>query len=284
MQAARRALALVRDEDGPWFAAMPHTMLAHLCMQVGDRAAAVQHARAALPVLRRLGAGDDELQLHSLLALCAIADGRLEDAADELALMDRIGDATSVFGGGAFRLICRGELALARGDHDTGLSMHREAAARMRAWRLPEVAWTGLEPWVLFGESIALSAHAWYATGGDEKHGRALFLTCREDALKVSRTSAADLDYPATGQVLFALGSWALLRRAGPAEDALRLLALADRFSFNRTMHATTWHLIVAAAEDAGPGRIAGFLAEYADRQPPDLMTEARRLAERLPV
>jgi hypothetical protein len=29
-------------------------------MHVGDRAAAVEHARAALPVMRRLGASDDE--------------------------------------------------------------------------------------------------------------------------------------------------------------------------------------------------------------------------------
>lgn len=283
MQAARRVLALARDEDGPWFAAMPHTMLANLTMQVGDRAAAVTHARAALPVLRRLGASDDELQLHSLLALCAIADGRLEDAADELAMMDSIGEATSVFAGGSFRLICRGELTLARGDLDTGLRMHRETAARMRELRLPGVAWTGLEPWVLFGDSIALSAHARYATGGDETHGRELFLTCREDALKLFGNPPADLDYPAAGQLLFALGAWALLRRAAPAEDALRLLALADRFSYNRTMPTTTWNQIVAAAEESAPGRIAVFQAEYADRQPPDLLAEARRLAERLP-
>src|SRR6185437_10498905 len=77
--AARRTLALSRDEDGPWSAAMPRTMLAQLSMHVGDRAAAIEHARAALPVMRRLGASDDEGQLRSLLAMCAIADGRLGD-------------------------------------------------------------------------------------------------------------------------------------------------------------------------------------------------------------
>ena len=86
--AARRTLALSRDEDGPWSAAMPQTMLAQLTMHVGDRAAAVEHAQAALPVMRRLGASDDEGQLRSLLALCAIADGRLADAKDEVSRIE----------------------------------------------------------------------------------------------------------------------------------------------------------------------------------------------------
>ncbi len=81
VSAAERALALARDEDGPWLRAMAHTQLAQLAMNMGDRAAAVEHARAGLPVMRRLGAGDDAIQLQMLLVLSAIADGRLADAA-----------------------------------------------------------------------------------------------------------------------------------------------------------------------------------------------------------
>jgi len=284
IRAAQRSLALARDEDGPWATAMPRTMLAQATMQVGDRAAAVEYARAALPVMRRLGADDDELQLHALLVLCLIADGRLEEAADELSLMDNVGEGTTMFGGGlAFRHVCRGELALARGQHAAGLRIHREVAASMRELRLPGVAWTGLEPWVLFGDSMALTAHAWYAAGDDEAYGRALFLTCRDDALKVLGTVPADLDYPASGQLLFALGAWTLLRGTAPAEDALRLLALADRFSYNRTVPTTMWERIVPAAEESAPGLLAGFQDTYADRQPSDLLGEAHRLAARLP-
>src|ERR1700761_7530876 len=126
-----------------------------------------------------------------------------------------------MFGGGVFRLVGQGELALARGDHVRYLRLPGEVAARMRELRLPGVPWTGLEPWVLFGDSVALSAHAWYAAGDDEALGRALFLACREDALKVLGSPAAELDFPVTGQLLFALGAWALLRRAASAEDAL---------------------------------------------------------------
>jgi predicted ATPase/DNA-binding SARP family transcriptional activator len=291
--AARRTLALSRDEDGPWSAAMPRTMLAQLTMHVGDRAAAVEHARAALPVMRRLGASDDEGQLRSLLALCAIADGRLADAEDEVSRIEGMSELTGGFGGGAMRLVCRAELALASGDHAVGLRIHREAAAQMRAMRLPGVALTGLEPWVLFGDSVALSAHARYATGDDEADGRALFLVCRERAVRLFAAPGPQFDYPAAGQLLFSLGAWALLRRpvSGgplpdgpvPAEAALRLLALADRFGYNRTMPTMMWEQIVPAAEEAAPGRLGEFLTQYRDRQPPDLLAEACRLAEQLP-
>jgi predicted ATPase/DNA-binding SARP family transcriptional activator len=284
IQAAQRTLALARDDDGPWSAAMPRTMLAQLTMQMGDRAAAVAHARAALPVMERLGATDDEIQLRSLIVLCAIADGRLADAEDELNRIDGIDESTAIFGGGAFRKICRAELTLASGDHVAGLRLHRECAAHLRELRLPGVPQTGVEPWVLFGTSIALSAHARHATGGDEAHGRALFRTCREQAVKVFGAEDPQLDYPASGQLLFALGAWALLRRAAPAEDALRLLALADRFTYNRTVPTILWERIVPAAEDSAPGRLAGFLAGYRDRQPRDLLAEAAWLAEELPA
>jgi hypothetical protein len=281
--AATRALALSTADDGPWAAAMPHTMLAQLGMQVGDRATAVGHAMAALPVMRRLGASDDEIQLRSLLVLCAIADGRLADAKDELNRIEEVGEVSTTFGGGAVRLVGRAELALAAGDHVEGLRIHREAAARMRAMRLPGVTLTGLEPWVLFGDSVALSAHAHYAEGEDATHGRALFLTCRENAIRAFGTPVPAFDYPAAGQLLFGLGAWALLRQAASAESALRLLALAHRFAYNRTVPTMLWERIVPAAEETAPGRLAEFLAEYRDRQPSGLLAEACRLAEDLP-
>ena len=281
--AASRALALSTDDDGPWAAAMPHTMLAQLTMQVGDLAVAVGHAQAALPVMRRLGASDDEIQLRSLLVLCAIADGRLADAKDELNRVEEVGEVSTTFGGGAVRLVGRAELALASGDYVEGLRIHREAAARMRAMRLPGVALTGLEPWVLFGDSVALAAHARYAEGADAAHGRALFLTCRDNAIRAFGTPIPGFDYPAAGQLLFALGAWALFRRAAPAESALRLLALAHRFAYNPRVPTMLWERIVPAAEEAEAGRIDEFLIEYRDRQPADLLAEACRLAEELP-
>jgi hypothetical protein len=168
---------------------------------------------------------------------------------------------------------------------------------------------TGLEPWVLFGESMALSAHARYAKGEEEAHGQALFGACRDLAVRLfgsangrgangrgangreahgngadGQRAGVQLDYPAAGALLFALGAWVLLRRAAPPQDALRLLALADRFSYNRTIISMMWERIVPAAEEAAPGQIAGYRVEYRDRQPSDLLDDAFRLAERLPA
>jgi hypothetical protein len=143
---------------------------------------------------------------------------------------------------------------------------------------------TGAEPWALFGDAMALSAHAWYARGEDSEHGQALFSACRAGALKALGPANPRLDYPATGLLLFALGAWGLLRKAAAAPEALRLLALADRFAYNRTIPTMQWERMLPPAEEAQPGALAGFQAEYAGHRPPDLLGEARRLAERLPA
>ena len=135
IEAAQRVLALVRDEDGPWSRAMPHGLLAELTMHIGDHAAAVEHALTALPVMQRIGASDDELQLRNLLVFCAIGEGRLADAADELGRMDQIAESATAFGSAAFRQVGRAELALASGDLGAGLEMYRESAVRMREIR-----------------------------------------------------------------------------------------------------------------------------------------------------
>ena len=280
---AQRALELVSKDHGPWMIAAPRAELAALAMHVGDRAAAVEHARAALPVMQRLGAGDDELQLRSLLAGCAIAEGRLADAAAEVDRMERIGAGGTAFAGIMFQGICRAELTLARGDYADGLALYRDCLTRMREIEFPGVAKTGIEPWALFGASMTLAAHAYYATGTDETHGTALFSACRADALRLLTDVPADLDYPASGMVLFALGAWGLLRGAAPADDAIRLLILADRFAYNRSVPTMMWERIAPRAEDSSPGRIAEFRAEYADRRAASLIGAACQVIERLP-
>ena len=280
---AQRVLALARDEDGPWARAMAHSQLAELAMHLGDGVAAVEHALAALPVIRRLGAADDEIQLRALLVLSAIVDGRLADAADELDRVERIDEGTATFGGLAFRRICQAELVLAAGDVGAGLALYRECASRMREIEFPGVARTGYEPWATFGDAIALAAHAHHATGrDDEAHGQAMFSVCRDGALKVFGRENPRLDYPASGLLLFALGAWSLLRQAGPAEDALRLLALARRFSYSRANPTMAWERIIAPAQEAAPGLLPRLLDRYRECPPPGLVEEARQAVERL--
>jgi hypothetical protein len=234
-------------------------------------------------VMQRIGASDDELQLRTLLAFCAIGEGRLADAAEELGRVDQIGSSATAFGWVVFRQVGRAELAFASGDLEAGLEMYRESADRMREIQLPGVTRTGMEPWVVFGEAMALTAFARHATGDDVAHGEALFRICRAGALRVMTPENPHLDYPASGLVLFALGAWSLLRRVGPAEDALRLLALADRFAYNRMIPTMRWERITPAAESAAPGLLARLQAEYRDCPQPDLLTQARLAVERLP-
>jgi hypothetical protein len=272
----------VREDEGPWPIAMPRATLARLSMHVGDRAAAAEHARAALPVMRRLGASDDEIQLRSLLASCAIADGRLADAQAELDRMDSISVDWTGFNV-TTQEMCRAELLLARGDHSGGLALHRDCMARMQELAFPGVVRTGLEPWALFGAAVALTAHAHYAARADEAHGQAMFRRCREDALTVLRSVDVDLDYPIVGLLMFALGTWGLLRRATAADNAVQLLVLADRFAYNRAVPTLMWERIAPAAEEAAAGRIAEYRALYAEGRPADLLTQARRAVERIP-
>jgi predicted ATPase/DNA-binding SARP family transcriptional activator len=284
-RAAEQSLALARDQDGPWARALPRAVLAQLAMDMGDRAAAVEHAEAALPIMRRLGAGDDEIELRALLVLCAIADGRLADAENQLGHLDSVGDGTVSFGAAGFREICRAELTLASGDIEAGLRGYRDYADRMRELRFPGMAGTGTEPWTVSGEAAALTAHAHYAADGDVACGQALLRSCRERALIVLSPANPNLDYPVAGMLLFALGAWTLLRETGSAasvDDALRLLAIADRFAYSRRGPVMLWDRIAGPAQDAAPGRLAELRAACADRPLPDLLGEALTVVRRL--
>ncbi len=283
IDAAERALRLLRDDDGPWHAAMLRNHLAQLAMQLGDTGAAIEHAGSALRVMRRLGARDDEVQLQALLVLCAIAEGRLDDAEAELELIDETDETQALFAGALFRHVCHAELALARGDHPTGLRVYRQCAIHMREFELPGIPRTGAEPWTLFGVSAALTAHAHYATGPDVARGAELFDQCRADAVAALDPANVHLDYPVTGQVLLALGSWELLRRATSGDDVLALLALASRFAYNRTVPTLAWERVAPRVEESAPGRLAELRADYEGREPRELLDEARTRLEQLP-
>jgi len=262
---------------------MPHALLAELNMQLGDSTATVMHARAALPVVERLGANEDEAQLRALLVLCDISEGRLTRAREELARIDRIEVRVASYGTDVFAHIGRAELLLASGDPEGGLRLYRESAAWMRRNELPDAMRSGTELWSYFGDALVLNAYAWYAADDDRACGSERFSICRANALKVLTKDNERLDYPAAGLLLLALGAWALLHRAAPAADALRLLALADRFAYNRMLPSMAWGRIASEAEKALPGRVDELRAEYADRRPPDLLAEAREAARRLP-
>ncbi|HEX3760561.1 MAG TPA: BTAD domain-containing putative transcriptional regulator [Kofleriaceae bacterium] len=277
------ALALIDESDGPWEAAILQTQLSQLLMQLGRREQGRASAEAAVPVMARVGARDDELQLHALLALCAVSDERLEDAERELAEVDRIDPDQTVFAGAAFRLIGRAELAIARGQHAAALRDFRECAAYMRELRFPGVSYTGTEPWALFGDAAALTAHAYYAAGEDQAHGAELLGIVRGDVAHVLTVTDSFVDLPVVGLELFAVGVWGLTRGAFAAELAVQLLALADRFAYVRTGPTLAWERIVPLAEQAQPGSLERLGDRYRARELDDLRNLARELVAQIP-
>jgi len=269
---ARRAVVLWREDDGVFARAWLHTQLAGLYAQLGRIEEATPYAEAGLPVLLALGADDDAVQLRAVLARAALAAGRLDDARRLVDQMEAHA-GTGLLGGAIAAASMRAELALAAGDAEEGLRLYDRGVAAVRALRFPGFRLErGMEPWTLVLESTAVAAQARYGvpTSGAELHGVL--------APKIAPALAADggrLDFPVAGSVLFALGAWALLRDDA-AEDAVTLLALADRFAYSRWAPSMAWDPVADAADRAAPGRLAAAVAAYGDRRGADVLDDAR--------
>ena len=249
IEAAQRVLALVRDEDGPWASAMPHGQLAELAMHIGDRGAAVEHARRP--------AGDAAAGRQRRRDAAAYAAGALRDrrgaARGRGGRAARDGpdrrQARRRSAGLAFRQVGRAELALAPGDSLPGWPSTASARSGCARSSFPGVTRTGREPWALFGDAMALSAHAHYAAGDDVAHGQALFRVCRTARSGSRPGERRTSTTRPRGWCCSPSAPGACCAAAGPAEDALRLLALADRFAYSRTIPTLT------LGADRRPGR-----------------------------
>ena len=280
-EAAERALSLALEnpDEGPWTAATVRTTLAQLALQHGDLDRVVHHARAAIPVMARIGAVEDEALLRSLVMFSAVRKGEPATAEAEFTeLAARIGDVESVQLGPAFIPACAAELALARGETADALAQYRLAVGHVRRRGLDPAA-PITEPFVLLVAAMALTAHAHHADPADVPFGAEL---SAEMADTLARGVLVEgnpwLDYPVAGAALFALGTWDLLRGAAPPHDAVRLLVLAERFAYQRMMPSMAFERIEPHAERAAPGALAALRAEYGDRRGPDLVGEAGRL------
>jgi predicted ATPase/DNA-binding SARP family transcriptional activator len=281
MDAAVRGLRAAIPADGPWGRAITETTVAQLAMQLGRVEEAMAYARSALPVLERLGARDDSVQLRSLVALAMIAEGDLDAAAEQIAVLDHCEAGDALLGGRLVYELGSAELALARGDIAVGLDAYRAAGTHSGTIEMPGMTATGLEPWVLLSDACGLAAYAYYSSA-DDSTGAGLFVRSRDRALRVLDPAHPYLDYPVCGLVLFALGAWGLLRDALAPADAVRLIVLADRFAYNRSMPTMSWDRIAGEAERRAPGLLATTAAEYGRRRGPELLEEARSLLRRL--
>ena len=185
---------------------------------------------------------------------------------------------TGMPGGDVAILRTRAELALLTGEVAEGLRLHRAAAEATRAMRLPGTD-DVTTPWAISGEAAAVSAYALYGHGDEGRDLRDALAARALDALDPERPF---MDYPVGGLVLFGLGLWALLRTDGPAPDAVRVLVLADRFSYYRFAPTMQWDHARTLCEERAPGVLAAIEAEYGERRGPDLVAEARAAVTRV--
>src|SRR5690625_2484151 len=162
------------------------------------------------------------------------------------------------------------ELALARGDIERGLALYDEWLERGIARDLPEsVRVSEFAPWVLFAQATTLVAAARFGTAG---RGNGLFRELWEKLANLAEHPAEAQDYPALGMVLFATGTWGLLRGGLPARQAVRLLGLAKAMSYNRISPSMAWEEIIAPAEAAAPGLLATIAEQTRGKRGQDLL------------
>lgn len=116
----------------------------------------------------------------------------------------------------------------------------------------------------MFVESATVVAFARHAGPDEAAEGRERARTCAERIARLLRADDPYTDHPVVGLGLFAAGAWWTLREEEGVEAAVRMLALADRFAYNRTVPSMAWAPVAARAEERAPGRLAGACDEAA--------------------
>jgi hypothetical protein len=251
-------------------------------MTVGEYRTAGEHAAVAWPILARLHADDDARSMRISTAIWPMVEGDLETAGR---IIDAVADdgMETKLGSQMVLLAARAELALAGGDVDTGLRLYDEALDSVRPVEGLDLG--GISPWVLIAASGSLVARVRHGrTDADEARARELVgvLVEQEYGARVDNELPYQ-DFPLNGVLLAALGVWAL--RWGTREQhdpGVRLLVIADRWAYNRSLPTMAWEPLRDLAERTCPGLLDEVSAEYADRPPADFLEEARVLLGRV--
>jgi predicted ATPase/DNA-binding SARP family transcriptional activator len=289
LAAARGSLAAFERHGSAWLRTGAHARIGELCLQADDAGAvdeALLHLSAALSALEAFGAWftADRIRLGIVAAHLQRAD--YDQAEHELKLSTPHG-ADDSWDMPMFDTSVRAEIALGRGDVDTGLELWRTAAAQPEPRRSgPGGDRSGLDPWALQLQSIAVVAHA--------QHGRLGLVAEITGALPAALsaltadpgpspgTLAASYGLTVCGSLLMALGMTDLDRgqRAGDraaARSGARMIALAERFGLKNRFYPTMSAARARrAAEEADGPAYADALASYAGLGPEALRAAAR--------
>ncbi|MEV0667089.1 ATP-binding protein [Actinomadura luteofluorescens] len=268
--------------DIPWCRLLAHSRLSELLMQLDQADRALHHLRISLDLLERYR-WPDMFGLMWALASAHVALGEYDEAERWLD-QSLVHGPDESFGTASFNLGARAEIALGRGDADTGLRLWREAVERLAAEDGP-MAPTGLDPWTLEAHCVTVIAHA--------RHGRVELVEDIVAGLPAKLATLVDgppfpmpafyMDLPVTGGLLLAL-AMVDLARPGAAPDvrrrAARAIALARRLHHVRSFQPTMSSAAAGrAAEDADGPAYSDAVSEYAGLGRAELRAAAREFA-----
>ncbi len=266
----------------PYLEGSLHAQLAQLAMSAGDHETAAKHADIAVPILRKLHADDDARALLLIAFMNTLLDGDPEGAEAMLAELEAE-SADPRLGSQMAMAAARAELALARGDVASGLRSFDEALTSVAP--IEGLEFSGISPWVMLAASGSLVARVRYGSTPADRH-RAVELRDLLVEQHLGHSNSADLpylDFPLNGVLVAAVGAWAAHEETEAVrEDGVRLLAVADRWAYNRSFPVMSWESLREVAARKSPGRLDAVMAEYADRSPADLVEEARALLRRV--
>ena len=272
---------LTRTPLTPYLEASLHGQLAQLAMNLGDYRTAAEHAEVAWPILARLHADDDARAIRAATVIWPLLEGDYDTAERVIAEIDTLGEP--MLGSQMVMLSARAELALARGEVADGLRLFDQALASVRP--VDGVDLGGMNPWVLIAASASLVARVRYGTtGADEARARELVdvLAAQDAGSRAGGLGDNEVpyqDFPLSGVLLAALGVWAVRHGGAERHEAgVRLLAIADKWSYNRSFPTMAWDALQELAAQTCPGLLEKVAAEYADRPAADLLSEARGL------
>lgn len=305
LAAAGRMLDASDVTKVPWVWVIAHARVGELSARCGHIERERGHYEAMLPVLEGLNARPDVVGVHAALALIGLqlgdvdgAERRLDlatahPADDESAMTFGLG--TDAESGHAFDHAVRGEIALARGQIETGLGLWRTAVDQVTQNSSRSlVAEHSLDLWAVEIDTAAVLAHA--------RHGRLDLVAESVGTLRDSLTKAlasplasspmSRLELPACGALLLAVATVDLaaaeelgceetageetVEGAALRRSAVGLIALAERFRLPRNFQPTMSPARARrTAERADATEYTRAAAEYAALPPDDLRAAA---------
>ena len=288
--AARRSLAAFEPRSSGWLRAAAHARIGELCLQVDDAGSgdeALHHLTAALSVLEAFGSWSSVNRVREGIVMANVQRGAYDEAERELKLTTPRAD-DEPWEMPMFDTAVHAEIALGRGDVETGLDLWRAAAAALWDPRSQEPGdgLLGLDTWALQIQAAAVVAHAYQGRLGLVAEITAalpaVLLALTADPGPPSGTLAASYDLAVCGSLLLALALADVDRGqraadAGVVRSGTRMIALAERFGLKNglqpTMSATRARRV---AQDADGPAYADAVSSYAGLDPDGLRAAAR--------